>query len=128
MSTKTIEIKVERLIPASPDEVFNGWLDPETPGTPWNIADKFMLDPKVDGLYFWRMKDSCHHYGRFTKIEKPARIEYTWVSPNTLGEESVVTVTFRKKGEDTLMTLLHTGLPDTEEGRGHDEGWNYFLN
>lgn len=26
------------------------------------------------------------------------------------------------------MTLVHSGLPDTEGGREHEEGWNYFLN
>jgi hypothetical protein len=49
------------------------------------------------------------------------------VSPNTLGEESTVTVIFKKQGEDTLMTLVHSGLPDTDGGRGHEKGWNYFL-
>jgi hypothetical protein len=49
------------------------------------------------------------------------------MSRSTLGEESTVTVTFKKQGEDTLMTLVHSGLPDTEGGRGHDKGWNYFL-
>jgi hypothetical protein len=48
------------------------------------------------------------------------------VSPNTLGQESTVTVTF-KKGEDTLMPLVHSDLPDTDEARGHERGWNYFL-
>jgi hypothetical protein len=49
------------------------------------------------------------------------------VSPNTLGEESTVTVTFKKQGEHTLMTLMHSGLPDTDGGRGHEKGWSYFL-
>jgi hypothetical protein len=49
------------------------------------------------------------------------------VSPNTLGEESTVTVTFRKQGKDTRMALVHSDLPDTESGRGHERGWNYFL-
>ena len=125
-STKTIEIKVERTIPAPPDEVFDAWLNPNIPGNPWNAAEKFMLDPKVDGLFYWTLKGTSH-YGRFTEIQRPGRIQHTWVSPNTLGEESIVTVTFKKQGEDTLMTLVHSGLPDTEGGRGHEKGWNYFL-
>jgi len=47
-SKKTIEFKFERTIPASPDEVFDGWLNPKIPGNPWNAADKFILNPKVD--------------------------------------------------------------------------------
>jgi hypothetical protein len=49
------------------------------------------------------------------------------MSRSTLGEESTVTVTFKKQGEDTLMTLVHSGLPDSDGGRGHEKGWNYFL-
>ena len=39
----------------------------------------------------------------------------------------MVTVTFKGKGKDTLMTLVHSGLPDTDGGRSHEKGWNYFL-
>src|ERR1700745_1396733 len=125
-SKKTIEFKFERTIPASPDEVFDGWLDPKIPGNPWNAADKFILNPKVDGLFYWNFKGKPI-YGRFTEIERPGRIQHTWVSPNTLGEESTVTVTFKKKGDETLMTLVHSDLPDHELARGHEKGWNYFL-
>ena len=123
---KTIEVKIERTIYAPPGEVFDAWLDPKTPGTPWNMGGKLLLNPSVDGLFYLQGK-SIPHYGRFTEMERPARIQHTWVSPNTLGEETTVTVTFRKQGEDTCMTLVHMGIPDTEAGRGHEKGWNYFL-
>ena len=51
-STKTLEFKFERTIPASPGEVFDGWLDPKIPGNPWNMADKLLLNPKVDGFFY----------------------------------------------------------------------------
>jgi uncharacterized protein YndB with AHSA1/START domain len=38
-STKTIELKFDRTIPASPSEVYDAWLNPKIPGNPWNIAD-----------------------------------------------------------------------------------------
>lgn len=123
---KTIEFKFERTIPALPSEVFDGWLDPKTPGNPWNAAERYLLNPKVDGLFYWALKGTAH-YGRFTKIERPRRIQHTWMSPNTLGQESMVTLTFKEQGEVTLMTLVHSGLPDHELARGHENGWNYFL-
>jgi uncharacterized protein YndB with AHSA1/START domain len=126
MTTQTVEFKFERTIPATPDEVFDAWLDPKVPGNPWNMADKLLLTPQVDGLFYWSVKGTSH-YGRFIEVERPGRLQHTWVSPNTLGEESTVTVTFLKKGQDTLMTLVHSGLPDTEGGRGHEKGWNYFF-
>jgi uncharacterized protein YndB with AHSA1/START domain len=124
--TKTIEFKIERTIPASAGEVFDGWLNPKVTGNPWNAADKLLLNPKVDGFFYWTVHGTAH-YGRFTVVDRPARIQHTWVSPNTLGEESTVTVTFEKKGENTLMTLLHSGLPDDDKARSHEKGWNYFL-
>lgn len=124
--TKTIEFTFERTIPAPAGEVFDAWLNPKIPGNPWNVADKFILDPKVDGLFYWALKGTAH-YGRFTEIERPGRIQHTWVSPNTVGEESTVTVTFKKRGEETLMTLVHSGLPDNDPGRSHEKGWTYFL-
>jgi uncharacterized protein YndB with AHSA1/START domain len=125
-SKNSLEFKLERTIPAPADEVFDAWLDPKIPGNPWNAAEKFVLDPKLDGLFYWTLKGTSH-YGRFTEVERPSRIQHTWVSPNTLGEESTVTVTFKKHGENTLMTLVHSDLPDHELARGHEKGWNYFL-
>ncbi len=123
---KTLEFKFERTIPAPPAEVFDAWLDPKVPGTTWQEADKLILNPKVDGFFYWLIRGTAH-YGRFTEVKRPGRMQYTWVSPNTLGEESTVTVTFEKKGDDTLMTLVHAGLPDHDKARSHESGWNYFL-
>jgi uncharacterized protein YndB with AHSA1/START domain len=125
-STKTLEFKFQRKIPAAPVEVFDAWLNPKVPGNPWNAAERFVLDPKVDGLFYWALKGTSH-YGRFTEFERPERMQHTWVSPNTLGLESTVTLTFERQGEDTLMTLVHSDLPDHELARGHENGWNYFL-
>jgi hypothetical protein len=33
-------------------------------------------------------------------------------------------VTFQKKGEGTLMTLLHSGLPNDDMAKAHEKGWN----
>lgn len=125
-SMKKIRFQFERTIPAPPGEVFDAWLNPKIPGNPWNAADKFLLNPKVDGFFYWTISGTPH-YGRFTEVERPDRIQHTWVSPNTLGYESMLTVTFKKQGEDTRMTLVHSDLPDTDDGRGHEKGWNYFL-
>lgn len=125
-SANTLAITVRRVIPAPPSEVFDAWLDPKVPGTPWNAAERFIVEAKVDGLFYWRLKGTAH-YGRFTAVERPHRIQHTWVSPNTLGEESTVTVTFEEHGDETVMTLVHADLPENEKARGHENGWNYFL-
>ena len=125
-SKKTIEVTVERTIPASLNEVFDAWLDTKIPGNPWNMAEKLLLNPQVDGFFYWMVKGTPH-YGRFTELERPGRIQHTWMSPNTSGLESTVTLTFAKQGDETRMTLVHSGLPDTDGGRGHEKGWSFFL-
>jgi len=127
---KTFDLELNRIIPASPVEVFDGWLDPKCPGTPWSMATKLVLDPKPDGLYYWLFVNDAGepkpHYGRFTLVERPSKVQYTWMSLHTRGLESVVTVTFQKKGDDTLLTLRHENLPDDEHGRGHEKGWDFL--
>ena len=128
---KTVDITVERTIPAPPSEVFDAWLDPKVPGTLWNEHDRLIFNPKVDGL--WYLLSLAHrpegtpHYGRFTEINRPRLIRHSWMSRNTLGEESMVTVTFEKKGVSTLLTLLHSGLPNEAMANAHEKGWNSIL-
>ena len=125
-SKKTIQVKVERTIAALPDEVYDAWLSPKVPGTPWSMGDKLILNPKVDGFFYWLIEGTSH-YGRFTKLERSRTIQHTWMSRSTSGEESNVTVTFEKKGTGTLMTLVHSDLPDTDAGKGHEGGWKFFM-
>ncbi|HKV52798.1 MAG TPA: SRPBCC domain-containing protein [Gemmatimonadaceae bacterium] len=125
-STKTIEFTFERTIAAAPKDAYDAWLNREVPGTPWHESDQLILDTKVDGFFYWLVRGTAH-YGRFTVLERPGRIQHTWMSRYTLGEESTVTVSFKKKGSGTLMTLVHSGLPDHEKAKTHQDGWNYFL-
>ena len=126
---KTIEFKFERTIAAEPGEVFNAWLDPKVPGNPWNMAEKLLLNPAVDGFFYWAAKGTAH-YGRFTEVQRGAKMVHTWVSPNTLGHESTVTVTFEKKGSGTIMTLVHAGLRIMSWRGGMRRGgiifWGFF--
>jgi uncharacterized protein YndB with AHSA1/START domain len=126
---KTMELTLTRTIPATPAEVFDAWLNTDHPGNPWTDARKLIFDARVDGLFYFHTAkgEGWPHYGRFLAIEKNQRLQYGWMSPFTLGLESVVTVTFQKKGDDTLVTLTHANLPDDEMGRMHDEGWKGCL-
>lgn len=126
----TMELTFNRTIAAPPVEVFDAWLDPTHPATPFNGSEKLLLDPKVDGMFYFRhVMDGTElpHFGRFTIVDRPKKVQYTWMSRHTRGMESVVTVTFQKKGDDTLLTLNHANLPDDEMGRAHDDGWKHYL-
>lgn len=130
MSTnaETIEVKVERTIPASPEAVYDAWLDPQVPGTPWHESGKLILNAEVDGLFYWAFKPTgTPHFGRFTELDRPRRLQYSWMSPNTLGRETTVTVSLVAKGDATVFSLVHANLPDTSGGKSHANGWTYFL-
>ena len=124
------DITVSRTIPASVEEVFDVWIDPNSPGGPWFGADRVILNPVVDGLFYFGVKGAGRtwpHYGRFLRVDRPQSVEYTWMSEKTKGLETVVALTFEARGEQTEVTLRHSGLPDDEMGRQHKEGWAWIL-
>jgi len=127
---KLIDINVTRVIPAPVERVFDVWIDPKSPGGPWHGAERVILNLVVDGLFYFAVKHEGRrwpHYGRFVRIERPHRVEYTWVSEATKGVESVVEVTFEPRGDQCEVTLCHSGVPDDEMGHKHQEGWTWVL-
>jgi len=127
---KLTDIIVTSTIPAPAEEVFDVWIDPKSPGGPWFGADRVILNPVVDGLFYHAVKHEGRtwpHYGRFLQIDRPRRVEYTWVSEATKGVESIVLFTLEPKGDHTEVTLRHSGVPDDDMGRQHKEGWTWVL-
>jgi uncharacterized protein YndB with AHSA1/START domain len=127
---KLTDITVTRTIAAPPEQVFDVWIDPKSPGGPWFGSEHVILNPVVDGLFYFAVKHEGRawaHYGRFIQIERPHRVEYTWVSEATKGVESIVALTFESRGDQTEVTLRHTGVPDDEMGHRHKDGWNWVL-
>jgi uncharacterized protein YndB with AHSA1/START domain len=124
------ELTVSRTIPAAAERVFDVWLDSKSPGGPWFGAAAVILNPVVDGLFYHAVEHAGRrwaHYGRFLQIERPRRIEYTWMSEATKGVETVVLFTLEPKGDHTEVTLRHSNVPDDEMGRRHADGWGWCL-
>jgi uncharacterized protein YndB with AHSA1/START domain len=127
---KLTEITVARTIPARAEKVFDVWMDAKSPGGPWYGAERVIQNPVVDGLFYLAVQHEGRiwpHFGRFLQIDRPRLVEYTWMSEGTKGCESVVTVRFQSRGEETEVTLRHSGVPDDEMGRMHEQGWNWVL-
>jgi len=127
----TTEINLKRTINASPEEIFDAWLDQTSPGSPWFGVPKAILNPPtVDSLFYsmYQLEGrQVAHYGRFIALEKPHRIQHTWVSEGTRGMESIVTLTFESLQGKTQVHVNHSNVPDDEEGRRHQHAWGYVL-
>ena len=127
---KLTDITVTRTIPTSAEQVFDLWMNPKSPGGPWFGAERVIVNPVVDGLFYIAVKHQGRiwpHYGRFIQIDRPRLVEYTWMSEVTKGAESLVTVTMEPRRDDTEVTLHHAGVPDDEMGRQHKDGWDWVL-
>lgn len=127
---KQTDLTLTRTIPARPADVYDVWLDTTSPGAPWFGCKRVILDAKVDGLFYHCVAHAGRdwaHYGRFLTLDRPRCIEHTWVSEATRGLESVVTLTFDPKDDQTLVTLRHSGVPDDAFGRQHGDGWGFVL-
>lgn len=131
--TKLMDITVKRTIPAPADKVFDVWMDPKSPGGPWFGSETLIMapaPPAVGSLFYFTVLWEGHswaHFGRFVEIQRPGKVEYTWMSEGTKGVESTVTVTFDGHGKETEVTLHHLNLPDDELGRQTEWGWAHIL-
>jgi uncharacterized protein YndB with AHSA1/START domain len=128
---KTTDLECTRQIPnATPQEVYDVWIDPTHPGGLWASATKVILTAKVEGLFYTVLEHEgakYAHYGLITQLERGKVVQHTWVSQGTKGLESMVTTTFEARDGGTFVKLRHTGVPDDEEGRAHVMGWNFVL-
>lgn len=127
---KQTELTVVRTVAAKAAEIYDVWLDPSSPGSPWFGSERVILDARPDGLFYHCIThegSTWAHYGRFVELERGRRIEHTWVSEATRGLETVVTVSFEPDGTGTRVTLHHAGVPDDAFGRQHGDGWGFVL-
>jgi uncharacterized protein YndB with AHSA1/START domain len=132
---KTYELTLNRTISATPEEVYDAWLDPNLPVNPWHNAKRLDWNVREGGLwYFLHVLDPGKlpgpperaHFGRFSTLQRGKKIQLDWMSWNTRGLESVVTVTLQPKGGETLFTLNHANIPDDELGHAHEKGWAHL--
>lgn len=125
-------VRVQRIMPAAPEVVFDQWLDPESledwmcPRPVEVLAVE--VDPRVGGSVRFDVDDSGTRVliaGRFLTIDRPKLLRFTWsnsdwADPTTV---SVVNVAFEPFADDqTLMSIEHSLLPPEEFDNFHN-GW-----
>lgn len=123
-------VRLQRLLPASPQAVFEAWTDPESlqqwfcPGTV--SATRVELDVRVGGHFRIVMRDETKdlvHAGTYREIDPPQRLVFTWRSSGTYDQETLVTVELHPRGNNTELVLTHERLPNASSAGKHEEGW-----
>jgi uncharacterized protein YndB with AHSA1/START domain len=117
-------------MPARPSEVFAAWTTPERMAT-WMSpkgAAEAEVDLRVGGRFRVIMVDAdrLEHTGEYLEVDPPRRLVFTWASPYTGPEPSVVTVELHPHGDGTRLVLRHERLP-AEAVEGHRGGWGRML-
>lgn len=109
--------RVERVLPARPERVYDAWLDEislrefmcPAPGR----ATEVEVDARLGGSLRVVMTFPDRRTeitGQFVALDRPERLAFTW-QPDRDEPESVVTILLAPHGEDeTHMTILHTRL------------------
>src|SRR6186997_2329309 len=101
--TESATVRVQRVMPATPDLVFDEWLDPESLQEwmcprPVRVLD-VTVEPHVGGVVRIDVDDSGTRVlisGQFLTIDRPSLLRFTWANSNWPDptSESVVNVSF----------------------------------
>ena len=111
----------ERVLPATPEEVFAAWSDAESLSVWMCPGDVERADVEIDFRVGGRFRIVMHgeqdyvQHGEYLEIEPPKRLSFTWVSDFVPAEESRtrVKLSFEAIGTGrTLLRLVHEALPD----------------
>lgn len=120
--------EIEERIDATPQQIFPYLTDPERYARWMGVEAE--LDARPDGVYRVRMPNAALAIGRFVAVEPPTRLVFTWgwqgnaaVPPGS----TVVEITLHEHEGSTLVRLRHSGLPDEDARRDHEEGWMRYL-
>jgi uncharacterized protein YndB with AHSA1/START domain len=130
-----IVLAVSRFIAASPERVFDAWLDPVSVGewlfaTPDGVMETIEIDPKVGGRFLIverRGPERAEHFGEYLEIDKPNRLVFSFAAMRDSGYTKV-SVTIVPEGEGSRLTLVHEMDPKWAEYEGRTrEGWANIL-
>ena len=132
MSLKTT-VQIDRTFAAPVERVFDAWTSEEVlkrwfhAEREWETSEA-SVDLRVGGdlRVVMRNPEKDEEYGgggRYTVIEPPDRLAFTWVWDRE-AHESLIEIEFEEEGDGTLVRFTHSGLLDEEAVRSHEHGWN----
>jgi uncharacterized protein YndB with AHSA1/START domain len=123
---ETIEMRMTRLIPASPEAVFDAYTDAEKQKVWFTILDErpgiveITTDLRVGGVQtaVWGPDEDTlfRETQTFLEIDRPHRLvtESTGSSPDGMTMTTRIDITFEARGSGTLVTVVQSGFPVPE--------------
>lgn len=132
------EVRLERTIRASAEELFDAWTDAELLKLWWH-AERDWETPSaaVEGRLGGRVRITMRNpadgteyggSGEYTIFERPRRLAFTWTwDDDELARRQLVEVEFFEQAPGkTLVVVTNRGLPREEMG-DYREGWTASL-
>jgi uncharacterized protein YndB with AHSA1/START domain len=131
------ELRLERTIRASAEELFDAWTNAELLKLWWHAERDWEtplaeVDPRVGGSLRIVMRNPADGTdyggaGEFTVFERPRRLAFTWTwDDDEQRRRQLVEAEFIEQGPETLVVMTHRGLPREEMG-DYREGWTASL-
>lgn len=125
-STTDTDIRIERVLQATIDRVYDAWTRQELLSR-WYCPNpelelKVEADVRVGGRYVVTMGPHVVR-GTYTELDEPQLIAFTWKWDGSNGPETQVRVELSEVDGGTRMLLTHTGLQNAEDVANHLHGW-----
>jgi len=126
-------LRLTRHFDASPERVFDAWLDPATAGrwlfaTPTGQMTRVQIDARVGGkfLLIRREEDDVEHIGEYLEVDRPRRLVFTFKVPKYSAEMTKVSIDIVPDGTGCNLTLTHEGVLPEWSDRTR-QGWTMIL-
>ena len=121
------ELTREVLVKAEPSTIFALLIEP---GMQSWLGTDVEFDPRPGGIYKLNVGGHDPALGEFVEVTPNEKVVFTfgWAEaghPIPAGSTTVA-ITLLAKGDETLVRLVHSGLPD-DAISDHEEGWQHFL-
>jgi|SRR5579884_2046764 uncharacterized protein YndB with AHSA1/START domain/predicted enzyme related to lactoylglutathione lyase len=138
MQTTLPALVIRRILPASPERVYQAWTKP-------SLATEFIcpegvtvehvaLDVRVGGAYHIAMRVSNGEVwtvrGVYQDVQPGKRLSMTWKwdeDDPADEQETLLTLDFAPHGRGTELTLTHERFASEESRSSHEQGWNSML-
>lgn len=128
-------LTIKRRFKAPPAKVYRAWTDPEKLKAWWGPDNGPVLqatvDARVGGRFHvqFRTEDGEEHNvgGLYREVVPNEKLVFTWAWRSTPERESLVTITLKGDGDETVFTLIHEQFFDEAARDGHRGGWKGSL-